>query len=249
MRIILLISIFITVTSCSVIKHNRFIEEPKYNKDDSLYFKHYAYSFLYNEEIEQSDWVSYQLLVSELEANYKRTNNFYEDTLVITGTATNADYKYSGYDKGHLAPAADMTWNKQAMKESFYFSNISPQLPEFNRGIWKKLETKVRKWAEKYYCLYITTGPIFENTDKTIGINEVVIPTHFFKTILIYNDSIMQGIGFLFPHEKCNEEIIDYAVSIDRLEIITGNDFYHLLPNRHEKDIEMQFDLKFWEEK
>lgn len=132
------------------------------------------------------------------------------------------------------------------MKESFYFSNITPQFPGFNRGIWKKLEEKVRDWAILYDCLYVTTGPICKLSSKTIGENEVKIPTHFYKTILIYNDSIKQSIGFVFPNEKCEGEIFDYALTVDSIELLTGMDLYFALPDRQEKMIEKQVDLNFW---
>jgi len=100
--------------------------------------------------------------------------------------------------------------------------------------------------GQDYGSLYITTGPICEEPYKTIGENKVVIPTHFYKTILIYNDSIKQGIGFVFPHEKLNGDIFDYAISIDSVEKITGLDFYYSLPNRKEKVVEKEIDFDYW---
>ena len=238
------IIIILLLSSCSITK-NGLIEEAKYGSK-GFYARHFAYSVLYSEENKQPAWVAYQLLSSELESNNKRVNKFIEDPLIPTKTANNTDYEASGYDKGHIAPTADMLWNEQAMRESFYFSNISPQLPAFNRGVWKKLENRVRYWAIKYESVYIISGPIFSNTDKVIGNNKVTIPTQFFKTILIYNDSIKQGIGFVFPHKKCEDEIFEYAVSIDKVEEITGNNLYYLLPNRYEKEIEKRIDFKFW---
>jgi len=236
--------IFSILCSCSG-STVRILEEPKHSTDNYS-SKHYAYSFSYNEDCEQPNWVAYELLKSELEMNYKRTNRFLEDTLVITGTANNLDYKNSGYDKGHLAPAADMMWSEQAIAESFYFSNITPQLPSFNRGIWKRLEGKIRKWVVKYDRLYITTGPIFNSYGKTIGENSVCIPTHFYKIVLIYNDTIKQSIGFIFPHMKCDSDIFDYAVSIDSVELVTGEDFYFLIPDKLEEVIEKEYKLKYW---
>ena len=239
--VIILILLF---SGCSITK-NGLIEEPKYGRK-GFYARHFAYSVLYSEKNKQPAWVAYQLLSSELKPNNKRVNKFIEDPLIPTKTANNTDYEDSGYDKGHIAPTADMLWNEQAMRESFYFSNISPQLPTFNRGVWKKLENRVRNWAIKYENVYIVSGPIFSNSDKVIGSNKVRIPSHFFKTILIYNDSIKKGIGFVFPHKKCESEIYEYAVSIDEVEEITRNDLYYLLPNRHEKEIEKRIDFKFW---
>jgi endonuclease G len=222
------------------------LEEPKH-LNDSTYVKHYAYSLSYNEDTEQPNWVAYELNVLELTSKFKRIDNFIPDSFVVTGTATNEDYKHCGYDRGHLAPAADMVWNEQAMRESFYYSNISPQLPAFNRGIWKVLETKVRAFANTYCNLYITCGPLFINSDSSIGNNEVMIPTHFYKTVLVYNSDVRQCIGFLFPHEKCNGELFDYAVSVDSIERLINLDLYHKLPDWIELDIESEFNSLEWQ--
>ena len=181
-----------------------------------------------------------------MEKNFKRTDKFIIDPLIETGSATKSDYKGSGYDRGHLAPAADMTWSKIAMNESFYFSNMSPQLPGFNRGIWKMLEEQVRDWTLDYDSLYVTTGPVFKNMNSVIGENKVTIPTHFYKTILIYNDTIKQGIGFLFPHEKIKGEVLDYRVTIDSVEVFTGVDFYSTLPDSTENKLEKTIELNYW---
>ncbi|WP_010664822.1 DNA/RNA non-specific endonuclease [Marinilabilia salmonicolor] len=221
------------------------LEEPSHSAD-SAYIKHAAYSLSYNEETEQPRWVAYKLDSTELIQNYERTNTFAEDTLVLTKTANDEDYKYSGYDRGHLAPAADMAWNEQAMQESFYYSNISPQLPAFNRGIWKVLEALTRSWAQNNRSLYITCGPVFLNEDSVIGDNQIVIPTHFFKTILIYNSTEKQSIGFLLPHGRYQGDIFDFAVPVDSIEKVTGLDLYHKLPDTIEKTLEAQIEIKLW---
>ena len=92
-----------------------------------------------------------------------RTDDFRADMSITTGSASLADYKYSGYDRGHLCPAADMTQNKTAMSESFFLSNKSPQTAGFNREIWSVAESQVRKWVLEYGKLYVVTGPIFKN--------------------------------------------------------------------------------------
>ena len=237
------ISIFFIISSCSSNLKN--LEEPKHIKNEQ-YIKHFAYSLQYNEKNEQADWVAYNLISSELIKKFKRTNKFKKDTLVITKTADNNDYKHSGYDKGHLAPAADMVWNKKAITESFYFSNISPQLASFNRGMWKRLEKQTRDWAKKYNSIYITCGPLCKDSNKTIGKDSIVIPTYFYKALLIYNDTIKQAIGFIFPHKKCKGKILDYAINIDSLEKFTKLDFFYKLPNNIENKIEKNYDKSFW---
>lgn len=241
---ILSILILLILTGCSI-SRKAIIQEPAYGKND-IYIKHFAYSLVFNSNNKQADWVAYKLNSYQLNKNFKRTNKFIVDKLVPLGTATNADYYKSGYDKGHLAPAADMTWNKQAMKESFYLSNISPQLPDFNRGIWKKLEKHVREWAKIYDSIYVCTGPIFINTIKSIGANKVKVPTYFYKTVLIYNDTIKQAIGFILPNKKSKEDIFNYAVSIDSVEQLTKIDMYKALPYLQERKIERDFDIKYF---
>src|SRR5450759_1124712 len=95
--------------------------------------------------------------------------NFKMDQLVTTISSKSSDYTKSGYDRGHLCPAADMGFNPVAMEESFFMSNISPQVPDFNRGLWKELEMTVRKWAIKEHKLYVVTGPVFKDSKGSIG--------------------------------------------------------------------------------
>jgi len=121
---------------------------------------HFAYTLSYNEKHEQAKWVAYELTAEETQKGVTRTNDFRSDNAVKTGSVTNADYQGSGYDRGHMAPAADMSWSVQSMEESFFYSNMSPQVPGFNRGIWKKLEERVRQWAVENKDIYVVTGPV-----------------------------------------------------------------------------------------
>ena len=130
--------------------------------------RHTYYSLSYNEANEQANWVYYSLTDSMVLKSGEERGNFKMDKLVITGSAKSSDYTKTGYDRGHLCPAADMGFNPIAMDESFLMSNISPQVPEFNRGIWKELETTVRKWAIKEHQLYIVAGPVFKDSDFLI---------------------------------------------------------------------------------
>ena len=106
----------------------------------------------------------------------KRKDNFRLDPVIKTGSAILADYKGSGYDRGHLPPAGDMAWSKEAMSESFFLTNMSPQVPALNRGMWRILEEQIRTWALKEQELYIITGTIIRPNYKTIGPNKVTVP-------------------------------------------------------------------------
>ncbi len=235
--------LFIVLSACSVNKQTA-IQEPKLKKSDN-YVTHSSYSLVFNQNTKQADWVAYKLAYYQLDKNYTRKNKFTPDTVQSIVTATNNDYKKSGYDRGHLVPAADRIWNEQALEETFLFSNISPQLPSFNRGVWKSIEEQTRVWAELYDSIYICTGPYFENTDISIGEN-VTVPTHFYKTILVYNDTIQQAVAFFFPHSNITDDFLNYSAPIDSIEQILKIDLYHLLPNKVEKRIEETVDRNFW---
>jgi endonuclease G len=165
---------------------------------------------------------------------------------VKTESANNNDYKNSGFDRGHLASAADMKWSAVAMKECFYYSNMSPQIPAFNRGIWKKLEEKVRVWALEKGTLYIATGPVLTDGLSSIGPDKVSVPKYFYKAILFYNGSKSEAIAFLLPNESSVESIYIFTISIDSLEAKTGIDFFYNLSDNIESAVESKFDLNYW---
>jgi len=209
---------------------------------------HTGYSLAYNEDTEQAAWVAYVLTDSMvLFGNANRRDNFRADTTIVTGSASLQDYRGSGYSRGHLAPAADMKWSTTAMAESFYMSNMSPQLQAFNGGIWKSLEERVRKWAINEVRILVVTGPVFKNPTTTIGPNEVVVPDYFYKVVLDVSPPEYKGIGFIMKHEKGRGEVYEYAVTIDSVERFTGLDFFKDLPDSTEELLERTLDLGAWE--
>ncbi|MGL4293568.1 MAG: DNA/RNA non-specific endonuclease [Bacteroidales bacterium] len=208
--------------------------------------EHSGYTASYNNKWKVSNWVSYELTREELGGREKRTNKFVADPKIIGARATDADYKGSGYDRGHLAPAADMAWSNAAMKESFYFSNMTPQAPNLNRGIWKSLEDKVRKWAERDSAIIVICGPVLNDTSRTIGKNRVLVPTQFYKIIFSPYTAQPRAIGFLFNNEGSLQTLDSFAVTVDSIEALTGIDFFHDLPDSIESKIEGSFQLNQW---
>ena len=221
------------------------LEIPRISYDDQV-ISHTGYSFLYSDKDKQSRWVAYELTREETKKLYYRTDKFLTDPAVKSGTATDSDYAGSGYDRGHLAPAADMGWSSSTMAESFYYSNMSPQLPAFNRGIWKKLEELVRTWAIENEALYIVTGPVLTDGLRSIGQGKVSIPNYFYKVVLDYKNPDINGIGFIFPNAGSGEPLQYYAVSIDSVEKITGIDFYPLIPPDQQAQIEKTLCVNCW---
>ncbi len=208
--------------------------------------KHFAYSLSYNEEHEQPNWVAYQFTRSETVEAVERKDKFIEDPFISTGSATYNDYKGNKYDRGHLAPAADMLFDKRAMEESFYYSNMSPQKHSFNNGVWKKLEKQVRDWAKLYDTIYVVTGPVLTHGLPTIGHNKVSVPEYYYKIILKYSPPDIRGIGFIVPVNATNKNLKTYAVTIDSVENFTNINFYYLLPDINETKIEETLSVSLW---
>lgn len=123
---------------------------------------HTAYTLSYNRQHNQPSWVAYLLTREHALGNLPRKDSFKADPLVEGGSATKDDYKNSGYDKGHLAPNADMNWDKTVQQECFYMSNMSPQTHAFNAGLWSRMEALVRDWAIEYDSIYVVTGPVLD---------------------------------------------------------------------------------------
>lgn len=210
---------------------------------------HSDYSLSYNEEHEQANWVAYELTEEELRMpNVTRHDYFSTDPDVSSRSAKHSDYTRSGYTRGHLAPAGDMAHSKTAMEESFYMSNMSPQLRPFNNGVWKELEEQTRDWAFKYDRLYITTGGVLDGgIIKKIGKNKVSVPSRFYKVLLYANGNKRGGIGYIIPNQRTDKHLNDFAMSIDEVEAETGIDFFaDLLAPEQETEVEQSLNLKAW---
>lgn len=207
---------------------------------------HQFYTLSYNEKYEQAEWVAYELKKNQLShANLERPF-FIDDPMVETGSASWKNYKRSGYDKGHLCPAADRRFSRTAFDETFYTSNISPQLNEFNAGIWNRLEQKTRYWAAKYDGLYVITGGVLTPGLKSIGKENVAVPKYFYKILLDNSRGEYKTIAFLVPHQDSEKPLYSFVVSIDEIEKMTGIDFFPKLPDAIENKLEKSSDYKSW---
>lgn len=232
---------------CQDITTIRYLEEPLPASSLGERIFHTGFTLSYRVEWLQSEWVAYALERSELEKRTSRSDSFTADPKISGASATYHDYKGSGYDRGHLAPAGDMSWSVDAMEESFYFSNISPQIPEFNQGIWNRLENRVRKLAERYGTVYIVTGPLFHGEPlEYVGESNIPVATHFFKALLVKQKEKWYGIGYALPHQTGLRHFRDYSITVDSLQKLTGLDFFPLLPDSVEVEVERQIVDKIW---
>ncbi len=222
-----------------------------YHSKGCITLKRTAYIACYNPETKVSDWTIYDLSKHDLVSNTPRTQDFRADTDVPVGKRSELiDYKGSGYDRGHLVPAADMAKSKIAMSESFLLTNMGPQIPNINRGVWSKLEAQVREWANEGKVLRVITGPLYFGSDANgdgvseipkIGENKVFIPSHYFKIILKMGSSSQDYdvIAFAVPNWKVEGASLDnYLMSVDNIEDITGQDFLSELDDAIEVPLE-----------
>lgn len=218
---------------------------PAGNTNDQV-VKHLGYTLSYNEEHEIANWVAYTLTSANLRGKEKRSDDFREDPAVRTQSAEPEDYKYSGYDRGHLAPAGDMKWSPKAMSESFLMSNIAPQTHAFNAGIWETLESSVRSWAKKDSAMHVVTGPVLQGNLQIIGKNKVTVPEFFYKAILDAQHPEIKCIAFIIPNKGTNRPLMDFAVSVDSLEAVIQLDLFPGLPDNLENEIEKNFTASKW---
>jgi len=240
----LFLSLIIVLTGFAQQTHTN-IEIPAHQANETL-ISHAGYTLSYNEKYEQANWVAYELTSEETNSLYNRTNQFLVDPKITTGSADNSDYAGSGYDRGHLAPAGDMGWSEQSMIESFYYSNMSPQVPSFNRGIWKNAESFTREAAITNHVIYVVTGPVFTSDMTTIGHNQVAVPQSYFKVILDNSEPELKAIAFVITNEASQLPLQHFAVSIDDVEHLTGLDFFPLLTDSVESKLESKFDINLW---
>lgn len=207
-------------------------------------------------------WVFHLLTPAILNGTNSRSNNFRVDEKVSCGSAVDADYfvrnknsdgTYSydgfGFDRGHLAPSADFKWSETAMSESYYYSNMTPQRPEFNRGSWAELEALLRKIVEQEKkTFYVLTGPVLHDSLPVIerSVNKLRIPEFHYKIIVDLSQETPRGMAFLMANKKNELRLSEYVVSIDSIERLTGIDFFPTLDAALEKGIESHSDFGAW---
>lgn len=200
----------------------------------------------FNKDNHTPNWVAWELLGSETNGNEKRSNNFWQDP-AVEGCATHYDYSYSGYDRGHLCPAADQKWSPKAMNDCFSMANMVPQDHALNSGAWATLENKERAWALRDSVIYIIAGPIYEKADKKrIGDTGVRVPSAFYKVIIAPYVKEPRGIGFIYPNMSSPGNMENYVMTIRDVEKLTGYDFFHNMPDDLEEAIETKASFRDW---
>ena len=236
------------------------LEEMGWPENQGELVRHSAMALSYDEEHELARWVSHMILDDVAEGRTTRTNDFRQDPKVSTGSTQEEDfflkergedgeweYDGYGYDRGHLAPSADFRWSQQALSESYFYSNMTPQHPDFNRGAWAELEGYIRGYAiENDVDLFVVTGPVLsENLEKVErSVNEMSLPEYHFKVALDLKSG--RAIGFLMPNRLCEKPLEAYSKSVDEIEDLTGLDFFSGLEDSVEEKLERSTDYFPW---
>ncbi|MGB0888293.1 MAG: DNA/RNA non-specific endonuclease, partial [Vicingaceae bacterium] len=231
-------------------------------KEGEELINHKAMSLVYSEKHEQAKWVSHIITPDIINGKVKRSNNFRKDPMVKTESASTRDYfikykdeatgkyKYDGfgYDRGHLAPSADFRWSKEALSESYYYSNMSPQVAKFNRGKWADLEGLLRGYVSSHpkTQLYVVTGPILTDSLPVIerSLHKVSIPKFYYKVVMDLKNE--RAIAFIMPNKDLKYPISSYAVDINEVEETTGINFFHKLEDGLEERLEAQKEINVW---
>lgn len=208
---------------------------------------HKGYIVSYNSDWKIPNWVAWELTAYETKAKMPREDTFCEDPDYSGPQASLDDYRKSGYSRGHMAPAADMRWNHTALLECFYLTNMCPQNAAFNAGNWGQLEKQCREWAKSDSAIWIVCGPIVGKSHRTIGKNQVVVPTAFFKVVMAPYGKHPKAVGFIYPHRnQKGAKMRQFMMSVDQVEARTGIDFFASLPDKLENKIEAQNPAGHW---
>lgn len=252
--------------------------------DQNVYADHYVtmdgvqilnYALEWDNTKRHANWVAFTFDTTTSADNVKRTDAWSVDPkLPAEMQVQESDHKNDGFDRGHLCASEDRVYLKEANKQTFYYSNISPQLKDFNGGFWRKLETRVQTWGRStadgvYNKVYVTKGGTlnkllknFKGTTVDGGtpttdangftIHGLACPEYYFMAVLGQKDDVFHAIAFLVPHKEgmtenpSSDELKEYVVSVDKLEEETGIDFFCNLPDVLENEVEAACNLNDW---
>ena len=235
----------------SIITQAQKYELPKpLNRTDEKTLVHEGYTCSFNTSRLTPTYVAWCLTRERVNGKVKRTNFFDVDPSVESRyQVRHSDYSGTRFDRGHMCPAADNQHSQKAMVECFYMTNMCPQRHALNSGAWNDLEIQCRSWARNYGRVYICCGPIYDKKPyQTIGNRRscrIAVPDRFFKVVLMVGRQT-KAIGFIYPNGSANKEMRSYAVSVDKVEQVTGLNFFYLLDDKIENQIEKECKPSAW---
>ncbi len=214
------------------------------------------YSLEWDSKLKAQRWTCYQMYAGNSASNWKRKDwektkwhgdPFQVDPQLPADCRTSdADYKNSGYDRGHICPSADRLYSQDVNEQTFYFSNMHPQSHGFNAGIWDKMEKQVRAWNTASFrdTLFVCKGGTIDASRKQVRAHTksgIIVPKYFFMAVLCKKDGKYKAIAFWAEHttkSSAGELIVPHMISVDELEKRTGIDFFCNLPDNVENQVE-----------
>lgn len=222
--------------------HPKGLELPAYDSSEDV-VAHLGYTASYNHTTLCPDWVAWELTAEEAGGTQEGQYSFSRDPDVRFPKASREDYSNTGWDKGHMAPRADMKWSCQALEESYYFTNVCPQDHEMNSQAWRKIEELTRRLAKRYGNVWVVCGPVFESDEhRHIGPACVHVPDAFFKALAVSTGEGYRTVAFLVANTPLDGSPRRYAVTVDSVEAVVGRDLFPLLP----EEAEAMYDWKYW---
>lgn len=252
--IALVVALLLSIVLCLTLRKRNnvvsvefaWLPSPLESVSEQILYKR-SYTVSYNADTKIPNWVAWHLTAEHADGDVRRPKNaWHEDSLVPLPRATNNDYRNSGWSRGHLCPAGDNKWDKDAMYESFLFTNCCPQHKNLNSGDWNEIEISCRRWAQKFGSVYIVCGPIlFRQEHQTIGKNHVVVPEAFFKVVVCL-DGKPKGISFICRNSEGNRKKDFYTNTIYETERITGITFFPNLSNDIADEVKNSANLDDW---
>ena len=250
------------------------LELPSFTEDGTRYYfskhmlpskgnKERSFSIFYDADIYHPHWIAYPLCKGNINGSGTRQNSWgIYDPNIPTEKQLRMSSSYNGnYDRGHMLPSASRLGSNADNMQTFYPTNMSPQLDELNRSKWSDIEIQVRDWAYGCDTLYVVTGAVFQTVggDETVGYTycksdsgkRVAIPNYYYKALLqrhgTGDGSTFKAVAIWVPHKAAyGEATLDDMITIDRLEELTGLDFFHNLDDATEQKVEGEIETRYW---
>lgn len=221
------------------------------NRNEQI-IKHVGHTVSYNKSHNTPNWSAWVLTADRTDGPNERSSKFWADPAISKSYRVEwYEYKGSGYDRGHMCPAADAKWSAEAMHDCFYMSNMCPQEPSLNSGSWKHLEETCRDWAIREGAIYIACGPVYKKGVKheKIGTEHSIdVPEGFFKVVLSLRKDHEKAIGFYYDNTPQHQSIPKAARSVDEIEKLTGIDFFPALNDKLEERLEATYSVDLWQQ-
>jgi endonuclease G len=202
---------------------------------------HGFFRICYDTSVKAPVWTEYELRPENLGgAAASRRPNFRRDPSAAFPTASSADFRNSGYARGHVVPAADFAWSAEAHRATFFLTNVIAQDQSVNAGRWRSLENAVRRIAATADSVLVFSGPLFDSGSiEFLAPGGVAVPSHSYKVLLAVHNGARTMFAAIIPNGRNPSQPLNFfAVTVDEVERRTGLDFFAFLEDAEEAALE-----------